>query len=132
MSALSFSRSDRIALWLDRLNRFSQSSHSVASFCATEGISTASFYQWKRRLRPSVERPKPVARRRKPATSAPARFVEMEIRPVAGCLRVSLPGNVTIELGDRLDAVAAVVREVLLAAQHTASAEHTTSEIREA
>lgn len=105
MSALSLSRSDRISLWLDRLNRFSQSSHSVASFCAAESISAPSFYQWKRRRRRRVERPKPVACRRKPA-SAPARFVEMEIRPVAGCIRVSLPGNVTIELGDRLDAVA--------------------------
>ena len=44
------SRSDRVELWLDRLQRHSQSAQTIAQFCAAEGFSAPSFYQWKRRL----------------------------------------------------------------------------------
>jgi len=37
--------------WIARLKRFQeQKPSSVPAFCRTEGISTASFYLWKRRL----------------------------------------------------------------------------------
>ncbi len=124
MSKPPLSKSERIALWLDRLNRFSQSSHSLASFCEAEGISAASFYQWKRRLRPSVEVAKSAAQADAVELSAANRsgFVEVEISPGTDAIRVLLPGNVTLELGGRLDAVATVVREVLLISQQLASA----------
>lgn len=44
------SRSQRVELWLDRLNRFADSDMTVAGFCASEGISTPSFYSWRNRL----------------------------------------------------------------------------------
>lgn len=117
MTTSSLSKSERTALWVDRLNRFSQSDHGVASFCASEGFSVPSFYQWKRRLRPSVDIAPTVTKRPKPAVSAEANnrpsFAEVETMRTIG-IRVSLPGNVTLELGGRLDAVATVVREVLL------------------
>lgn len=47
-------KSERLKLWLDRLARFSQSNLRVAEFCEAEGISIASYYQWKRRLWPRV------------------------------------------------------------------------------
>src|SRR5262245_31725848 len=36
--------------WQQRLQRFRHSGLSVAYFCDREGISTASFYTWRRRL----------------------------------------------------------------------------------
>ena len=38
-------------LWQQRLQRFSRSGLTVAAFCDCEGISAASFYAWRRRLR---------------------------------------------------------------------------------
>ena len=37
--------------WRERLERFDQSELTVADFCELEGYSTASFYQWRRKLR---------------------------------------------------------------------------------
>jgi putative transposase len=36
--------------WIERLDRFAASGQTTAEFCASEGISVASFYLWKRRL----------------------------------------------------------------------------------
>jgi hypothetical protein len=36
--------------WAVRLRRFQQNPSSVEAFCRTEGVSSASFYLWKRRL----------------------------------------------------------------------------------
>jgi len=38
------------AIWGERLQRFGPD-QSVAAFCANEGVSTASFYNWRRRLK---------------------------------------------------------------------------------
>jgi hypothetical protein len=37
-------------LWTDRLKRFRTADQTVAAFCAAEGVSVPTFYQWKRRL----------------------------------------------------------------------------------
>ena len=39
--------------WMERLERFEQSGGSVQQFCDLEGVSTASFYQWRRKLQPT-------------------------------------------------------------------------------
>jgi len=40
--------------WQERLDRFESSDLTIAEFCQMEGYSTASFYQWRRKLqRPS-------------------------------------------------------------------------------
>ena len=46
--------------WRERLARYGRSGQTVASFCAAEGVSVPSFYQWKRRLvvSPVTRRPK--------------------------------------------------------------------------
>lgn len=36
--------------WVERLERFAARSQTVAAFCAAEGVSTANFYLWRRRL----------------------------------------------------------------------------------
>lgn len=44
-------RSETAKLWAERLQRFEQVEMNVAQFCAAEGVSQASFYQWRRKLR---------------------------------------------------------------------------------
>lgn len=47
--------------WVERLTRFRAGRHTVAAFCAAEGVSEANFYLWKRRLtRPAVAPAVPV------------------------------------------------------------------------
>ena len=41
----------KVQEWTGRLFRFKKSAVSVAQFCDAEGVSAASFYQWKRKLR---------------------------------------------------------------------------------
>jgi len=36
--------------WITRFRRFQENPSPVARFCRTEGVSSASFYLWKRRL----------------------------------------------------------------------------------
>lgn len=36
--------------WAARLQRFQENPSSIAAFCRSEGVSSASFYLWKRRL----------------------------------------------------------------------------------
>jgi hypothetical protein len=48
------------AQWVARLSRFEKDSRTVAAFCATEGVSTWSFYTWRKRLAAAsgAERPR--------------------------------------------------------------------------
>jgi len=39
------------ALWRERLRRQVDSGRTISQFCAQEGLSTATFHSWKRRLR---------------------------------------------------------------------------------
>ena len=115
-----FSKSERIRSWLDRLNRFASSGQSVASFCQSEGISAPSFYQWKRRLAPSIDPPNPP--RRSAAQNVdrlPRGFAELVVtdRAAAGAT-ISLPGNILIQLGDHQAIAATIVQQVL---QHACS-----------
>lgn len=39
------------AVWRERLARFTSGNLAVAEFCRREGVSNASFYQWRKRLK---------------------------------------------------------------------------------
>lgn len=84
------SRTATRQLWADRIDRFDQASQTVAAFCDAEGVSTASFYQWRRKLRS------------KPAvTTTLARFVPVGLPEEPGTepstvISVELPGGVRI------------------------------------
>ena len=43
----------KLAVWRERFERFSSSGLAVGRFCAREGVSTASFYTWRKKLRVS-------------------------------------------------------------------------------
>lgn len=47
--------------WADRLARFRTAEHTVAAFCAAEGVSVPALYQWERTL--ATEGPRPTRRR---------------------------------------------------------------------
>ncbi len=82
--------------WQQRLDRYRKSDLTVASFCKREGISTASFYTWRRRL--SADSTLPAAdtsrlvpvRLVTPATDAP---VEL-LLPSGIILRLTSDANV--------------------------------------
>ena len=44
------SSTDRSRYWQQRLAAQQQSGQSIATFCAQQGISRASFYQWRKKL----------------------------------------------------------------------------------
>ena len=84
-------------MWRDRLRRFRQSGVTVAEFCDHEGLSTASFYVWQRRLRGDRAAP-----RESVATGQPvphqALFVPVAVRPMAGEVRIDVADGVVIRL----------------------------------
>ena len=105
------SKSKRINLWLDRLERQSDSNQTIAQFCAAEGVSAPSFYQWKRRLAARlVEKTEvhPV-----PPSSGQACFSEIQIVGQASPASVTLPGGIQIHLGTDNSIAATVVDRVL-------------------
>lgn len=76
--------------WADRIDRFEQAGQTVAQFCAAEGVSPASFYQWRRKLRSEA-----------PARQPLARFLPVELQNCpqaqpATVMSVELPGGVRV------------------------------------
>jgi len=120
-------KSELISLWLDRLNRFAKSDLTVANFCQREQVSLPSFYQWKRRLSPRVDVPRPRRSRRasqRPVklNAGPARrqpgFTELVVHPTPSAAHVILPGGITIALGERPEMAQLIVDRLL---QHAVS-----------
>lgn len=78
--------------WAERIEQFEHTGQTVAAFCADEGVSPASFYQWRRRLRSEVT-----------PNETTARFVPVQL-PTATpeenstVLSVELPGGVRVRL----------------------------------
>lgn len=85
-----------VALWRERLQRFGQSQLTVAEFCEVESVSTASFYQWRRKLERSQS-----PQREAGAFEAGA-FIAVELRSTSQAARLSLPGGATLELPEEL------------------------------
>jgi transposase len=82
-------------LWQQRLDRFRKSALAVADFCQREGISTASFYAWRRRLQ---DDPTP------PADDAP-RLVPVRLitPPASAPVELLLPSGVLLRLSPDTD-----------------------------
>lgn len=76
--------------WRTRLERFSHADMTVADFCAAEGVSVASFYQWRRKLEADA------------SVDTPAlKFVPLDLPAVSKpsattVMRVDLPGGVRV------------------------------------
>ncbi|MCB9922987.1 MAG: transposase [Planctomycetaceae bacterium] len=79
-------------VWGERIERFEQAGRTVAQFCAAEGVSTASFYQWRRKLRSGA-----------PATPSLAKFVPVKLAArrqaeSVTVMSVEFPGGVRVRL----------------------------------
>ncbi len=81
--------------WADRLDRFEQLDITVAQFCITEGVSQASYYYWRRKIRENklgnADRP----------TKSLARFIPVALSASApakppSVMSVDLPGGIRI------------------------------------
>jgi len=54
----------RVAAWRQRVERFARSGLPVTRFCATEGVSVASFYLWRKKFAAAAKgesKPRPAA-----------------------------------------------------------------------
>lgn len=80
-------------LWQQRLRRFRQADLSVLDFCDREGVSTASFYAWRRRLGQQPLSPDPT-----PTDFLPVRLVS----PCPG-LELLLPSGLALRIGPDCD-----------------------------
>ncbi len=98
--------SERAAFWRDLIERQERSGGSVADFCRREGVSTPSFYNWRRRLREPDRRTGNGGRRRRTAfvpVRVQAHPGTVDVRgdgSAAACIEIILPGAVTICVSD--------------------------------
>jgi hypothetical protein len=76
----------------------------VAGFCEREGVSTASFYAWRKRLRGTIQA----------GEDGRAAFASVRLTSAGTPMAIHLPGGVRVEVPtENLAAVRAVVGEVL-------------------
>lgn len=106
--------------WRSRLRRYRQGDSTVADFCADEGVSVASFYAWRRRLRPEATRRESLA-----ATGDSSRaplFVPVSVTPTASELRIDVADSVVVRLPLEVDErrLAACLRAALEATRSRA------------
>ena len=83
-------------IWRERLARYRRCAETVADFCEREGVSTPTFYAWKRRLSGRAMNGQ-AARRGAPL------FVPLALSPVAAGVRIVLPGGAVVELPSGAD-----------------------------
>lgn len=85
--------SERAMYWRGVLARQVRSGSSVAEFCGAEGIATASFYVWRKRLRPGPgqdQRREGDAQRREVRAPQPT-LVPVSVAAAQACVEVVLP-----------------------------------------
>jgi hypothetical protein len=104
--------SSKAALWAERLKRFEVTSLTVARFCAEEGCSTASFYQWRRKLRKSSSAMRTTTNSN--PTASKERFRPLTIAITPARVGIHFPSGTRLEVaGDDHELVCRVVREIL-------------------
>jgi transposase len=86
-------------LWAERLDRFPDSGLSVAAFCSAEGVSTNSFFYWKRQFQTAA------------SAAAPPRFLPVQVPSLPAPVEVVLPGGTVLRLSAGCDL--ALVRSLL-------------------
>jgi hypothetical protein len=97
--------------WRKRLARYEKSDLTITQFCFDEGVSAASFYLWRKKLRS----------RRKETPTPGARFQSVEIISPAATFSerptvIRWKSGVEIELGTNLVVVEAVIDRLLKSA----------------
>ena len=104
------SDSETVTCWRERLLRFPTAGLTVKEFCRQEGVSTPSFYAWRKRL---GSRPAAVSGSRQPAPAFQA--LQVIATPTA-TLTVQFPSGIRIDLpADQTQAIRTVMIELLRA-----------------
>jgi transposase len=85
------SRADARQAWAERLRRFASSGLPVAAFCAADGVSSPSFYSWKRRLAGAA------------AAGAGPRLLPIRLQPPAAPLELALPQGAVLRIPQGAD-----------------------------
>lgn len=98
--------------WSERLRRFERCDLTIAAFCEAEGVSTPSFYQWRRRLDSRASETAPAATRITRQT-----FVPLQIATSAGApVEIHLPNGARVCLaGNDPQGIAAAIAAAALA-----------------
>jgi hypothetical protein len=104
--------------WQDLIDRQGASRQSIADFCEDEGISTASFYAWRRRLH-SPGRPVPFQAPR--SGLVPIRIVQ-EPTLAREAVIVEWPGGIVLRIATGCDAAALRTIVATLTAETTREA----------
>ncbi len=79
---------EKVLVWQQRLARFQTAGLSVVRFCHQEGVSTATFYQWRKKL---------AQRKHAQAAPDPSAFAKVTLVATAD-VRVSLPGGTQLHV----------------------------------
>jgi hypothetical protein len=103
-------------LWRERLRRYERSGLTVAEFCDREDVSTASFYQWRRRLAEMAARPRPQGSVARQCSEVGPSFQQVTLSGVGGVVAIELPSGVRVELpAHHVQLVQAVVADLVRA-----------------
>jgi hypothetical protein len=104
--------------WLERLERFNRAEQTtVTEFCEDEDVSTASFYQWRKRLtatqKASVRPGRSGAA--KSQASPPPNFqpLRVALQDSVPQVTIRLPSGAVIELSDHPQTIESVVNQLL-------------------
>ncbi len=103
----------KVALWRKRLRDFPNSGLTVAQFCAQEGVSVPSFYQWRRKLNQHPD----------PTRESPPAFQPISVVP-CGIITLLFPNGTWLEVpaADQ-QALHAVLHAVLNHHEHPVTGE---------
>src|SRR3954447_18504488 len=85
--------------WAERLARFASAGLTTAQFCATEGVSVASFYLWKRRLAGAVRPAVPEIS----GQQAGPRLLPVRLTNPAPAVELALPSGAVLRIGPGAD-----------------------------
>lgn len=105
--------------WRRRLSRYEQWSGTISAFCEREGVSTAAFFQWRRKLDGDLGGGETRSARRAGGATETPRFLPVRIAP-AEPIEIELPNGVRVRVpgnsAGSLDAVLTAAARCLVAA----------------
>jgi hypothetical protein len=105
------SNAAKVAEWTNRLRRYEESNQTVAEFCQSDGVSSASFYLWKKKLRELAATPAVAGK--SPSPFRPVLVSPSSLRPARQETIVRLGRDIRIELGSDLTIVESIVKQLL-------------------
>ena len=112
----------KVQEWTERLTRFQNSPLSVKPFCAEEGVSTAAFYQWRRKFAAEsiCQDTCPQVDSRRTEFQLVQLTGAEPVRPTPdAAITIHLPNGILVDVAPRSDVIQTVLRE-LLDARHLA------------